>query len=354
MISTESLTSDWIDQVAEKYNYPDKPLLEKSVRALYLLEALVKEGCPLIFKGGSSLLLLLKDSLHRLSIDVDIICPPGTDIEKYLDKISSHGFTRVVPTGTAQTRNNLPVSHSKVYFEVEYKTNTSEGFIKLDVLYEDNPYSNITSLPIEHRILKREGEPVMVNLPSLEDMLGDKITAFGPESIGIPYFKGDRDCSLEIMKQLFDNGRLFESVSDFRPVYESFRNVSAIELGYRGLEGQISKYYEDVRGTAISICSRGRVGTGNFTMLQQGIIKLKPFMYQRSYMIQDAIVDAARVAYLATCFEKGITNIEKYNPETGIDPALKIEAPFPAALSRLKAISPEAFYYIAKASEIIR
>ena len=118
MISTESLTSAWIDQVAEKYNYPDKPLLEKSVRALYLLEALVKEGCPLIFKGGSSLLLLLKDSLHRLSIDVDIICPPGTDIEKYLDKISSHGFTRVVPTGTAQTRNNPPVSHSKVYFEV--------------------------------------------------------------------------------------------------------------------------------------------------------------------------------------------------------------------------------------------
>ena len=354
MISTESLTSAWIDQVAEKYNYPDKPLLEKSVRALYLLEALVKEGCPLIFKGGSSLLLLLKDSLHRLSIDVDIICPPGTDIEKYLDKISSHGFTRVVPTGTAQTRNNLPVSHSKVYFEVEYKTNTSEGFIKLDVLYEDNPYSNITSLPIEHRILKREGEPVMVNLPSLEDMLGDKITAFGPESIGIPYFKGDRDCSLEIMKQLFDNGRLFESVSDFRPVYESFRNVSTIELGYRGLDGQISKYYEDVRGTAISICSRGRIGTGNFTMLQQGIIKLKPFMYQRSYMIQDAIVDAARVAYLATCFEKGITNIEKYNPETGIDPALKIEAPSPATLSRLKAISPEAFYYIAKASEIIR
>lgn len=35
MISTESLTSAWIDQVAEKYNYPDKPLLEKSVRALY-------------------------------------------------------------------------------------------------------------------------------------------------------------------------------------------------------------------------------------------------------------------------------------------------------------------------------
>lgn len=121
MISTESLTSAWIDQIAEKYHYPDKPLLEKSVRALYLLEALVKEGCPLTFKGGSSLLLLLKDSLHRLSIDVDIICPPGTAIEKYLNKVSSHGFTRVVPAGNAQPRNNLPVSHPKYILKLNIK-----------------------------------------------------------------------------------------------------------------------------------------------------------------------------------------------------------------------------------------
>jgi len=353
MISTETLTSSWIDKVAETYGYKDKPLLEKAIRALYLLEALVKEGCPVTFKGGSCLLLLLKDSLHRLSIDVDVICPPGTDIQKYLDKISGYGFGRVVPAGNATSRNNLPVSHSKVYFEVEYKTNTTEGFIKLDVLFEDNPYFRTTHLPIEHRILKQEGLPVMVNVPSIEDMLGDKLTAFGPESIGIPYFKGERDCSLEIMKQLYDSGRLFDNVSDFSNVYASFCNVAKIELGYRGLDGQIGQYYKDVRGTAISICTRGRIGTGNFTMLQQGIIKLKPFMYQRSYMIQDAVVDAARVAYLTACFEKGVISIEKFDSEAGVGPALKIQPSLPATLSRLKAASPEAFFYIAKASEIL-
>ncbi len=353
MISTETLTSAWIDQVADRYGYRDKPLLEKCVRALYLLEALVKEGCPLIFKGGSSLLLLLKDSLHRLSIDVDVICPPGTDIKTYLDRISGYGFSRVVPVGNAQTRANLPVSHSKVFFEVEYKTNSSEGFIKLDVLYEDDPYSRTILLPIDHQILKQEGDPVMVRIPSREDMLGDKVTAFGPDSIGIPYFKGERDCSLEIMKQLFDNGRLFEVIDDFSPAYESFLKVSELELGYRNMSRQIRKYYDDVRGTTLSICSRGKIGTGNFTMLQQGIIRLKSFMYQRSYMIEDAIVDSARIAYLATCFEHGVTDIVKYDSSVGLPEGIKIQPTLPQTLSKLKASSPEAFYYIAKVSEML-
>ena len=40
-------------------------------------------------------------------------------------------------------------------------------------------------------------------------------------------------CSLEIIKQLFDIGCLFDSVNNFTGVLASFRKVSAIELGYR-------------------------------------------------------------------------------------------------------------------------
>lgn len=206
---------------------------------------------------------------------------------------------------------------------------------------------------ITHRILKTEGEPVLVNIPSKEDMLGDKLTAFGPESIGIPYFKGERDCSLEIIKQLFDNGRLFEDVNDFEAVSKSFAKVSQIELGYRGLEGQISKYYEDVRNTALTLCTRGRLGTANFQMLQQGIMKLKSFMYQRSYMIQDAVADAARIAYLATCMEKRNFAVEKFSAELSLQSILTIKPTLPQTLSRLKSSSQEAFFYWAKTSELL-
>lgn len=135
--------------------------------------------------------------------------------------------------------------------------NSNDAFIRLDVLYEDNPYTHTIAVPIDLPFLKQEGTPLMVNVPTKEDILGDKITAFGPNSIGIPYFKGVRDCSLDIMKQLFDISRLFDVVDDFTDTYASFRKVADVELGYRGMEGQIDRYYEDVRQTAINISTRG-------------------------------------------------------------------------------------------------
>ena len=84
MISKECFTSQWIEDISAKLEYNDKNLIEKVIRALSLLEMLVQSGCPLTFKGGTVLMLILGKSLHRLSIDIDVICPPGTDIEQYL------------------------------------------------------------------------------------------------------------------------------------------------------------------------------------------------------------------------------------------------------------------------------
>lgn len=67
MISTESFSKDWIIQRSQELKYNNKQLLEKVIRAFSLLEALVENGAPIIFKGGSSLLLILKDNLNRLS-----------------------------------------------------------------------------------------------------------------------------------------------------------------------------------------------------------------------------------------------------------------------------------------------
>ena len=38
-------------------------------------------------------------------------------------------------------------------------------------------------------------------IPSFEDLLGDKLTAFAPNTTGIPYFKKDDSMSMEIIKQ---------------------------------------------------------------------------------------------------------------------------------------------------------
>lgn len=49
MIKKECFTAEWIEQVSSELHYNDKNLIEKVIRALSLLEMLVKAGCPLVF-----------------------------------------------------------------------------------------------------------------------------------------------------------------------------------------------------------------------------------------------------------------------------------------------------------------
>ena len=93
MIRKECFTKEWIETVRDRFKYNDVNLIEKVIRAFSLVEMLSESGCPYIWKGGSCLMLLLRSGLHRLSIDVDIVCPPGTNIEQYLAKFPEYGFT---------------------------------------------------------------------------------------------------------------------------------------------------------------------------------------------------------------------------------------------------------------------
>lgn len=71
MINPKSRSIEWITETAKRLDVHDIALIEKTIRALSLLEALARSGCPFLFKGGSSLMLHLNTS-KRLSIDIDI------------------------------------------------------------------------------------------------------------------------------------------------------------------------------------------------------------------------------------------------------------------------------------------
>ncbi|MBQ1652057.1 MAG: nucleotidyl transferase AbiEii/AbiGii toxin family protein, partial [Paludibacteraceae bacterium] len=88
-------------------------------------------------------------------------------------------------------------------------------------------------------------------------------------------------------------------------------------------------------------------------MLQRGITRIKSFMFRGGYFIDDAIVDAARAAYVATLLEKGQTAIERYNGDPMSVASLEIKPSLPNRLRRLKRQSPEAFFYWAKISELL-
>ncbi len=50
MISQKEISIDWINKVSKENRNADKILVEKLIRALLLLEGLVKEKLPFVFK----------------------------------------------------------------------------------------------------------------------------------------------------------------------------------------------------------------------------------------------------------------------------------------------------------------
>lgn len=152
MINKECFTARWIEEKSKELNYPDKNIIEKVIHAFSLLDMLAASGCPFHFKGGSSLMLLLKEQRHRLSIDIDIICPPGTEIEEYLQSYKDYGFIDYKPIERIQRGTDIPKSHSKFFYQVAFLDGIDrKETILLDVLNEDCHYNEVVTLPVESR-----------------------------------------------------------------------------------------------------------------------------------------------------------------------------------------------------------
>ena len=154
MINKECFTTEWIAQKSIELKYNDKNLIEKVIRAFSLLEMLAASGCPFYFKGGTSLMLILGDGSHRLSIDIDIMCPPGTNIEDYLKDYAQSGFLEYQLVERRQAGKDVPKSHSKFFYQVAFKGQSdATSFILLDVLYEDCHYhkTNVIDTPVRDK-----------------------------------------------------------------------------------------------------------------------------------------------------------------------------------------------------------
>ncbi len=352
MISKECFTQEWVETVSQQLHYPDKNLIEKVIRAFALVDMLGSSGCDFCWKGGTSLMVILGGSLHRLSIDVDIICPPGTDIENYLSGYKEFGFTRREEDFRERKSADVPATHSKFHYQIAYNSSLHRtGYILLDVLYEENHYNKVNTVSIESPFVKWETIPPQVKVPSVEDILGDKLTAFAPNTSGIPYIKNGVSRSLEIMKQLYDVGRLFDSADDISIVRRAYLQLVPVEMSYRSLPPNPQTTLDDTIETAKCILYRGKQGIGDFASLQDGINRLKSFMYQGKYYIENAICDAGKAAYLACIIKFNLTKIEKYTEASALPaPSSKL----PAAVNKLAIANPEAFFYWAKVFEILR
>jgi predicted nucleotidyltransferase component of viral defense system len=354
MIKKETLTKDWIQEVCKKNRNADPILVEKVIRALFLVEGLSKTNLSFIFKGGTALMLLM-DSARRISIDIDIILfKSPKNLEEILQGVAKEQHFNKIELQHRATESDIEKAHYKFFYTPIHNTGKVEEYILLDILFEDNNYKKVSPFKIKSQFLISSTSPVEVQIPSFADLLGDKLTAFAPNTTGIPYFKHDNSMSMEIIKQLYDIGNLVDVTDDLTTVKETFGKIVKTEIAYRKLKnGTADAVLNDVYQTALCLTMRGADGKGNFEELLAGIIRITGYIFSEPYHIDKAITHASKAAYISRLIAADKKEIEKFtSPDTIGD--WNIDAPHNTKLNKLKKSNPEAFFYWYKAIEIIK
>ena len=352
MIQQETLTQQWIDKVSKANRNADKILVEKVIRALLLLEGLSNVGLSFVFKGGSALMLLM-NSAKRFSIDIDIIV---SKTQKDLDEImvevgKIQGFNRV-ELQHRKTTSEIEKAHFKFFYNPIHQTHSGDDYVLLDILFESNNYGNVSLHELQSQFIINTDKSAQIQMPSAEDLLGDKLTAFAPNTTGVPYIRNENSMSMEIIKQLYDIGNLFDVIEDLKVIKTTFGKIVKTEIAYRNLKKvSPAEVLEDTYQTALCISLRGLGGNGNFDELQKGIQRVTGFIFSEPYHLDKAITHAAKAAYLARLIATDQTTFEKFNDPKEIADAT-IEAPHNTSLQRLKKSNTEAFFYWWKATQL--
>ncbi|MFL0162631.1 nucleotidyl transferase AbiEii/AbiGii toxin family protein [Aquirufa salirivi] len=352
MISQKEISIDWINKVSKENRNADKILVEKVIRALLLLEGLVKMKLPFVFKGGTALMLHM-NSTKRLSIDIDIVLPHAPiNLEDILDSVSKEqGFIRK-ELQHRSTSSHIKKEHYKFFYIPTHKSKKEEEYVLLDILFEEITYQRVIKIPIQSLFVPIKDEALLVDVPCLEGLLGDKLTAFAPNTSGIPYFKKEDSMGMEIMKQLYDIGNLFNVTSEIEIIKSTFRHFAATELTYRNQnELTVEDVLEDIIQTSLCIVTRGTDGKGEFEQLQLGTQRVSGFIFSESYHIEKAILHASKAAYLSVLISNDAKTMIKFNNPLEVKDWV-ITEPMNTKLNKLKKSNPEAFFYWYKIFEL--
>lgn len=363
MIADKCLALAWIQAKKQELGANDPGLLEKGIYALALLGHLAESGLDFVFKGGTSLLLHLP-RIRRLSIDIDIFCAqPAERLDAVVQQIG-----RMPPfTGVEESVRGARGLPRRRHFKFAYPSPTLQGrelSILLDVVEETAPTIPLVRLPIQTSFIEVQRR-VLVTVPTIEGLLGDKLTAFAPRTTGVPYQLSDGrpGDSMQIVKQLFDVGELFDAAQDLDAAARAYDAVLEKEMAYRAEKNLTrEQVLDDTRAACLALTLDGLKGVAanpDATMLRDGARKLRSHLVQSQFEHDDARIAAGKSALLATLLLSGktpqIDELRYMNTPAMLDAikAQQIAAGPWDRINRIKQTNPEAFFYWQKAGEFL-
>ncbi len=310
MFPSAVFSPSWINQQRKQLGNCDPGILEKCVHALTLLGYLVESGLPFIFKGGTSLLLHMPQ-VRRLSRDIDIVCGrPAAEVAAVVGAIGGRApFLRWQED--ERGARGLP---QRRHFKFLYRS-ALPGFVEqellLDVVEEAREVHTVVRRPVRTSFLAPEVEHLVL-VPTIESLLGDKLTAFAPHTTGVPFYRrGGEEQLQQVAKQLFDVGALFEVAGDFEVVAKSYNAVSAQEGEYRGNRHSREAALDDTWKACIALTATKPAILANYPdapLLHDGLDKMQGHLTWPEFMQgrEPRRTLAARAAVLVAHLRAGV------------------------------------------------
>ncbi len=353
MIKKKCFENDWIISKYKEIK-ADPILIEKAIYAFELLGSLIENKVNLIFKGGTGLMLLIPE-LKRLSLDIDILNESD-------DESLNNSFNGIIEGGIFNRwEENKRTSNYKIakkHFKFFYYSSIEkrESYILLDIVQSNYSFLNTTEKSINLPLFEIKKE-IKVMIPTINSYVGDKLTAFAPKTIGIPYGKNK---SMEIIKQLFDLGILFEHITNLKEVSQIYKRVSKTEASYRDINSPMDVFLNDSINTSFLICQldfRKSIRDNCTKELREGIRRINSHIVGGKYSLLNAKEDASKVACLAFLIRDDRLDVDINKIKTNKNILEKIkDVDLPEDLNiinKLKVISPESFYLWAVATKAI-
>ena len=231
MLPARCFDPDWLKAKRQDLKVQDLELLERTVHAFALLHGLLEAGLDFVFKGGTCM-LLLPTGFQRLSIDIDI---QTTATREDLESILAQVGTRAPFTAWRRQDRVHADPPQRSHYEFIYTPSTigGERKILLDVVEDACPLTDLQQLPAAPLFMELTTAP-NVTLPALDALLGDKLTAFAPGTIGVPYKRGGQSMDLQVVKQFHDIRQLARYAGQPAIFRRAYSQTHAAQTRYRG------------------------------------------------------------------------------------------------------------------------
>jgi len=282
-----------------------------------------------------------------LSIDVDILLPvkEQAGLKEALGKLVS--ASKWFDTVKEDTRHSkIPKAHYKFHFASQFSK--VPQYVLLDVVFTEHPYKKLVERDISKIPLLFSGSDMAVRVPTPEGLVGDKMTAVSPNTMGIPL---NKKRAMEVLKQVIDLGELFKVARDVEDIRQSFLKTAEQENGFRKTAYSVDEVLDDVTALAFKYSQSLLKGADNsfpeIALINDGLNKVGNHLRQKINP-QGVKIAFARIAYMAMVLK----GREKWQLIKNVDMSLTQGLTFPEKykiFEKLKTIIPEAYFYWALA-----